>query len=104
VTVKPNIDILYCDGCPGVREALERVRRVVAELSMDARVRTIEIRDQADAERARFLGSPSVHVDGRDVEPAEGTFALQCRLYPTGAPSAAAIRAALVGASGDPCR
>ena len=39
-----------------------------------------------DAERERFLGSPSVRIDGRDIEPGTGQrtdYGLKCRLYRT---------------------
>jgi hypothetical protein len=47
------------------------------------------IPDEAAAQRERFLGSPTVRVDGRDVEPGaeqRDDFGLKCRLYrlPTG--------------------
>jgi hypothetical protein len=99
--VKPerptNVEILYCEACPGLRPALERVMRVVAEEGMETRVevRTIEIRDEGEAERARFRASPTVRVDGRDVDPSGGE-GLQCRLHP---PSEEQIRAALQEAS-----
>jgi hypothetical protein len=40
-----------------------------------------------DAERERFLGSPTVRIDGEDVDPAAGEredFGLKCRLYRSG--------------------
>jgi hypothetical protein len=40
------------------------VQRVLAELGIDAEVRTILITNQAEAEQARFAGSPTVRVDG----------------------------------------
>jgi hypothetical protein len=64
--------------------ALALVQRVAAELALDAKVRTIMITDQDAAERTRFVGSPTVRVDGRDVDP-DGELAakvtLECRLY-----------------------
>lgn len=38
------------------------------------------------AERERFLGSPTLRVDGQDVDPTAGErtdFGLKCRLYPS---------------------
>jgi hypothetical protein len=45
-----------------------------------------EITEQ-DAEREQFLGSPTLRIDGRDVEPgaADRTdYGLKCRIYHTG--------------------
>ena len=69
-----------------------------------ARVEVIDVVTLAQAERRRFLGSPTVRVDGRDVDPwAEGhsDYSLSCRIYRTerglaGAPDEGWIRAALL--------
>jgi hypothetical protein len=81
-----TIDILYFDACPGWRGAVERVRQVVSEggLGAQVEVRAIPIETEEDARTHRFVGSPTVRIDGRDLEPAaEGrtSFGLQCRVY-----------------------
>jgi hypothetical protein len=101
------IEVLYVEHCPCVAAALSLVRRVCAELGVDAEVRTILIPDQA-AERARFLGSPTVRVAGRDVEPGvalAAEYTRECRLYRhehrlAGYPQERWIRDALVAAAG----
>jgi hypothetical protein len=63
---------------------LALVQRVRDALGIDAELRTILIADQAAAERARFPGSPTVRVDGRDVDPGSeppADYTLACRLY-----------------------
>jgi hypothetical protein len=76
------VDVLYVEHCPNFPAALALVERVAAELGVDVEVRATMISDQAAAERARFVGSPTVRVDGRDVDP-EGELAaeygLECR-------------------------
>jgi hypothetical protein len=66
------------------------------------------ITDQAAAERARFVGSPTVRVNGRDVDP-EGElsaeYTLECRLYwhehhLAGYPQERWVRDALLRAAG----
>lgn len=81
-----QIDVLYFDSCPGWREALARVEQVVAEggLGDEVVVRAVAIETDEEAQAQGFLGSPSVRIDGQDLEPSqEGrtSFALQCRLY-----------------------
>ena len=57
----------------------------------------------AAAERERFLGSPTVRIDGQDVDPGaaqRSDFGLKCRLYrsdagTSGLPPDAWFRAAL---------
>lgn len=70
---------------------------------VEGSVRLVEVQSDEDAQRLRFLGSPSLRVDGRDVEPGAGQrtdYGLQCRVYRapaglTGTPPDEWVRAAL---------
>jgi hypothetical protein len=85
---------------------LALVERVLAECGVDAVVIRTDVSDPADVDVLRFLGSPSIRVDGRDVEPDAGggrPYSYSCRTYPTeggrtGVPDERWIRAALVAA------
>ena len=81
-----KIDILYFDGCPTWRQAAEDVQRVLRDARMEGavQVQLVAIATEEEARRLRFLGSPTVRVNGSDVDPAvrnATTFGLQCRLY-----------------------
>ena len=81
---RPVIEVLYVQNCPHYRETLAVVDRVRGELGIDIELRATLIVDQAAAEQARFAGSPTVRVDGRDVEPGSEPvtkYVLGCRLY-----------------------
>lgn len=83
---QPVVEILFFEGCPNHALARELVRRVSAELDVDPDVRLVNVETPEDAHRLRFLGSPIVRVNGRDVEPGadhRGDFALACRVYQT---------------------
>jgi hypothetical protein len=105
---RPLVEVLYVQDCPHYPATLALVQRVLAELAIEAEVRTTLIGDQAAAERARFGGSPTVRVDGRDVEPGSEPTAeivVGCRLYRlehrfAGQPADGWVRAALLGAVG----
>jgi hypothetical protein len=96
-----TLEVLYFDGCPSHEQLLPVVRELAAERGVEVTQRRIE--DAVQAEQARFLGSPSVRVNGVDVEPGadERTdFGLKCRLYrspdgQSGLPPQAWIRRAL---------
>ncbi len=98
-----EVEVLYIEGCPGHRALLPELRRLLDGEGIATEIGLREIEDGADAERERFLGSPTVRVDGEDVEPgaAERTdFGFKCRLYRergalSKAPPTAWIRAAL---------
>ena len=66
---RPRVEILYFDGCPNHEPARDLVEQVAAELGLQAQIELVEVPDADTATRLRFLGSPSVRVDGRDVEP-----------------------------------
>ncbi|MGI8729026.1 MAG: DF family (seleno)protein [Solirubrobacteraceae bacterium] len=80
-----KIELLYFDGCPHHEPLLTHLRELLAGAGVRESVELREI-DADGAGGERFLGSPTVRVDGRDVEPgaeARDDFALQCRLYRT---------------------
>jgi len=80
----PVIEVLYVQDCPHYQETLAMVERVQGELGIEAELRTTLIVDQAAAERAQFPGSPTVRVDGHDVEPGgepATEYIVGCRLY-----------------------
>ncbi len=64
-----KIEVLYLPGCSAHGSVVEMAREVVQALGLAAEVEEIHVRSQADAERLRFLGSPSIRVDGVDIEP-----------------------------------
>ena len=81
---RPVIELLYVQDCPHYQGTLALVERVRAELGIDTELRTTLILDEAAAEQARFPGSPTVRVDGRDVEPGSEPateYVIGCRLY-----------------------
>lgn len=81
----PTVEILYFEGCPSVGALLPRLRAIVADhgCNPDAiRLRLVETAEAAVGER--FLGSPTVRVDGRDVDPTaigRDDYGIQCRIY-----------------------
>jgi hypothetical protein len=105
---RPVIEVLYVQDCPHYPETLALVERVRAELGIEAQLRTTLIDDQTVADQARFPGSPTVRIDGHDVEPgSEPTteYTVGCRLYRlehrfAGQPEERWIREALLRTAG----
>ncbi|HZA89633.1 MAG TPA: hypothetical protein VE401_05320 [Solirubrobacterales bacterium] len=81
-----KVELLYFDGCPNYESLAPRLRELADGAGVSAEVRLRRVESDDEARRLRFLGSPTVRVDGRDVERGaeerEG-YALQCRLYRT---------------------
>jgi hypothetical protein len=81
---RPRIEILYFEGCPNHEPARALVERVATQLRLEPEIRLVEVADPDAAVALRFLGSPTVRVNGLDVEPGAGErrdFALSCRIY-----------------------
>jgi hypothetical protein len=105
---RPVIEVLYVQDCPHFPGTLALVERVRAVLGIDSELRTSLSVDQAAAEQARFPGSPTVRVDGRDVEPGSEPateYTVACRLYRlehrfAGQPEERWVREALLRAAG----
>ena len=96
-----KIELLYFAECPHHRPTRKLIDTTLSELGLDAEVEEIDVRDQQEAERQRFLGSPSIRVDGTDIEPGADSrteYALSCRMYgSTGIPSPRLLKIALGG-------
>ncbi len=102
-----KVSILYFRGCPNHRPTVDMVRAVVAEFDLDAEVEEVDLTNPDDAGRLRFLGSPTVQVDGVDIEAAARSrtdYAMSCRLYktPDGIPSRGMLLTALGVAPSSP--
>ena len=99
-----GIEIYYTAGCPNLRITEKRLREVLSELNIAAEVREVRVDPQFPV--PGFLGSPTVHVNGIDIEPlarASKWTGLNWRTYREGsliesAPSKELIRQALLDA------
>jgi len=104
---RPLVEILYFDGCPNHEPAVALVERIDRELGTRAEVRLVNVPDREAANRLRFLGSPTVRVDGVDVDPRtqeRNDYALSCRIFttehgPAGQPEERWVREALATAA-----
>src|SRR6266568_2331590 len=79
-----KIEVLYFDGCPNHKPAVERVQELLREEGVSAEVLEVNVSDASIAQEVGFLGSPSVRVDGLDVEPEARTvreYGMMCRTY-----------------------
>ena len=97
----PIMELLYFVGCPHCLQLLPSVEQLAAESGAALHLRRVESPEAA--ERERFLGSPTVRVNGTDVDPTappRTDFGLTCRIYlteagPSPLPPERWIRAAL---------
>ncbi len=78
-----EIEFLFWEGCPSHPEARDLLDDVLRARGIDATVTPREVKTQEEAEALRFPGSPTIRVDGRDVDPLGEAArpALTCRIY-----------------------
>ena len=100
-----RVEVLYVSKCPSHPAAVKLVKEVLAAEGVAADIHEVLVRDQRMASELKFLGSPSIRINGRDAageSPTTNNFALSCRLYPgskqIGLPPAEAIHRAVLEA------
>jgi len=78
------IEVLFVADCPNLERAVTSARDVLARYSGSDELRLVEICTPDEAQKHRFLGSPTVRVNRLDVERASRArtdFGIQCRVY-----------------------
>jgi hypothetical protein len=78
-----RIELFFWRECPSYPEAQQLLEEVLAARGIEAPVEVHEVTSDEEARRLGFPGSPTIRVDGRDVDPA-GAWArpaLTCRIY-----------------------
>lgn len=79
-----NIRVLAFEGCPNDQPTISLIEEVLRENAIGASVERVEVTSET-AGRLRFLGSPTVQIDGIDIDPSarnRTSFGMSCRTYP----------------------
>ncbi len=76
-----KIEFLYFAGCPSYKPALDHLRAVIDEENIDADLELILVESPEEAQKVGFQGSPSIKVNGVDLEDKNDEFSFNCRLY-----------------------
>ncbi|CAN5885432.1 hypothetical protein BH23ACT11_BH23ACT11_15860 [soil metagenome] len=78
-----RIDFLFFEDCPSHSQALARLRKVLAERAERAEISVTEVTTEEQALDLEFLGSPTIRIDGQDIDPIldHPNYALSCRTY-----------------------
>jgi hypothetical protein len=76
-----KVELLYWRGCPSYPDAQRLLEEVLA--GRDAEVELHEVQSDEEAAAMHFPGSPTIRVDGRDIDPlgADAPPSLSCRIY-----------------------
>lgn len=98
-----EVSILFIKGCPGCIYIAKYVKDIIADEAIDAEINLIQIDNNEDARQLHFIGSPTVRVNGMDVETGFShtkDYGIRSRTYnvegnPSGHPSKSMIRSAI---------
>lgn len=105
-----KVQLFYFDGCPNYSPLLERLRQILRQEGRPEHVEEINVTSPEQAQALAFLGSPTIKINGVDMEPsarASQAYAMACRTYRNagkqeGQPDEEMIRAALREALSQP--
>jgi hypothetical protein len=81
-----EVELLWFSDCANHRAARRLLEEVIAEIAPGTPIRDVDVTYPATAEQVRFPGSPTIRVDGKDVDPNytdTGDYTPRCRLYRT---------------------
>ncbi len=79
-----KIELLYFDSCHMYRETKKILEEILREKNMEQKIEMIRVNSDEEAKLLKFLGSPTVRINGKDIDPmAEGMkdFGMKCRIY-----------------------
>jgi hypothetical protein len=80
-----KVEILYVPGCPNYQPTLERLQAILASEAVQTAIQGIPVTTEGEAKALSFPGSPTVRVNGEDIEPHKTSApSLACRLYENG--------------------
>ena len=78
----PRVELLWWEGCPSYEQALAELQEAMSQAGLDpASVDVRHVDTEDEATRERFTGSPTIRIDGRDVQPTDEPAGLTCRIY-----------------------
>lgn len=98
---KVKVELLYFPGCPNVEGTREALFTTLANLALeDTEVEDINVHDPETPENLRNYPSPSILINGRDIEGYDPMGTAACRIYDGkgGVPSKKTIATALAAA------
>ncbi len=98
-----DINLLYIKGCPNFRDARRLIHDTLKSLGIKTPLKKIEIKSDDEAKKHSFPGSPTIGINGEDIEPeTAGITGMICRIYSngTGLPDREVLKCKIAKASG----
>lgn len=78
-----KIELIYFESCPNHQKAFDLLKSILAEHGFGQGIECTEIKSDDDALRHKFVGSPTIRINGIDVDPVDPSrrYARTCRVY-----------------------
>lgn len=85
---KIEIEVQYFNDCPNSAEMIRRIKEAINGNEEEIEYREILVKDNDHAEKVKFRGSPTLLINGNDIEglPEPEKPAMMCRYYSNGLP------------------
>jgi len=64
-----NVVVLYDERCPSTPKTIELIEECISEFGIHVELRKILVRNREEANEWKFMGSPTVQIDGIDIDP-----------------------------------
>ena len=89
-----KIEIQHFRGCPNSPEMIHRVKEAIKGNEEKIEYNEILVENNELAEKLKFRGSPTVLINGEDIEKREEpeSASLNCRVYENGLPGVEEIK------------
>lgn len=78
---KLKVEFLYFKSCPGHKQALVNLKAALQESRINADLVLINVTTEAQAAQVAFQGSPSIRVNGKDLDGSNEGHSYGCRIY-----------------------
>ena len=64
-----NVRVVHVKGCQATPKAVERIKEVARAIPVPISLEEVEVTTPEEARRFRHIGSPTIQVEGVDIEP-----------------------------------
>lgn len=79
-----KLEVFWFDDCPNHHAATALLKETLDELGVSAEIEMVKVPDLETGEKTKFAGSPTIRVNGKDIDPSyedTGDYTPRCRVY-----------------------
>jgi len=79
-----HVRVVYFDECPNAEPAAQLAREVADDIGITITTEFVRVTSPDEAQRERMHGSPTIQINGLDVDPAQRSsdaYSFGCRVF-----------------------